>query len=126
VAHGLALQLVLLEAHGEDAADLEDEQEDDDRPDAGEGDVPHPPPAVRAVRGRRFIEARIDGGEGGQEDDHAPAGVLPGPLQPDQEQEGVGVGGEVEAFAAGAQEPVRDEAVGTEDLHEDGDDQDPR
>ena len=53
------------------------QHEDSDGPDARQGDGPELLPLVRPVHGRRLVQARVHGLEGGQEVNHVEADIHP-------------------------------------------------
>jgi hypothetical protein len=115
------LQVDLLESDRQHVAEPEHQQKQDHRQQPGQGDVHDPLPAVRAIDGGALVQLGRDRRQRGEEDDRAPAGVLPDHLRGDQQLERVRVAHDVHAVHPDLSEQVGHHAGAAEDLLPDRD-----
>ena len=87
--------------------------------------MPQPPPAAGAVHDGGLVQLGVDLGQRSQEEDGAPAHLLPDVLQHEQRFGEVRVGHDVGRFEALVAKQLVDEACAAEDLLPQGDDDDP-
>ncbi|EDY44338.1 hypothetical protein SSBG_01867 [Streptomyces sp. SPB074] len=124
--HPGLLQDDLLEADAECVAEPQDQEQDDQPAQRGERDVPGLPHPPGTVHRRRLVEVGVHARERGEEEDRAPARVLPDDLRGQQGLEELGVADDVpRAHVLGAQEDV-DEPAAAQHLLEERDHHDPR
>ncbi|VXB08991.1 hypothetical protein MICRO8M_100241 [Microbacterium sp. 8M] len=121
----VALQHDLLESHGEDAAEVQDEQQDDHGHDPGNRDRAHALPWAGSVDRRSLVQLLIDVHQCREEDDRAPSRVLPGRLDRNQEGEEPRGRHRLERLHPECFHEMRHDAGGAEHLAEDRDDDDP-
>ena len=108
-------------------AHAQDQHQHDGGADGGQGDVPQAAQTARAVHHGGFVQLGVHVGQGGQEDDGAPAGFLPDGLADNHPAEGVRRAHVVDGMAQhdfrelvhDAGRPEHDEGDGNDD--DDGD-----
>ena len=115
----------MFESNGEGVPQFQDEQQDDDRSQPGQGDVPGLAPAAGSINSRSFIEGAVNLGECGQKKNCCPARVLPNDLARDHGGEQFRVSDDGKRVMSVCPQIIVDHAGATQNLLEYGHDNDP-